>query len=91
MRAYRTPYTSVLKFVSPVGRVSGAATHAVGIDAGYGLLCRCRLSHAKNACVRTAHTLHLGFKFVPSAGGVVQPRTLLVEIQAMACYDCLLV
>ena len=33
-----TPYTSVLKFVSPVGRVSGAATHAVGGDAGYGLL-----------------------------------------------------
>ena len=33
-----TPYTSVLKFVSPVGSVSGAATHAVGGDAGYGLL-----------------------------------------------------
>ena len=33
-----TPYTSVLKFVSPVGRVSGAATHAFCGDAGYGLL-----------------------------------------------------
>ena len=33
-----TPYTSVLKFVSPAGRVYGAATHAVGGDAGYGLL-----------------------------------------------------
>ena len=31
-------YTSVLKFVPPAGRVCGAATHAVGIDAGYGLL-----------------------------------------------------
>ena len=31
-------YTSVLKFVSPAGRVYGAATHAVGGDAGYGLL-----------------------------------------------------
>ena len=33
-----TPYTSVLKFVPPAGRVYGAATHAVGGDAGYGLL-----------------------------------------------------
>ena len=33
-----TPYTSVLKLVPPVGRVCGAATHAVGGDAGYGLL-----------------------------------------------------
>ena len=33
-----TPYTPVLKFVPLAGRVSGAATHAVGIDAGYGLL-----------------------------------------------------
>ena len=33
-----TPYTSVLKFVPPAGRVCGAATHAVGGDAGYGLL-----------------------------------------------------
>ena len=31
-------YTSVLKFVPSAGRVCGAATHAVGIDAGYGLL-----------------------------------------------------
>ena len=33
-----TPYTSVLKFMSPTGRVCGAATHAVGGDAGCGLL-----------------------------------------------------
>ena len=33
-----TPYTLVLKFVPPAGRVCGAATHAVGGDAGYGLL-----------------------------------------------------
>ena len=33
-----TPYTLVLKFVPPAGRVYGAATHAVGGDAGYGLL-----------------------------------------------------
>ena len=33
-----TPYTSVLKFVPPAGRVCGAATHAAGGDAGYGLL-----------------------------------------------------
>lgn len=32
------PYTSVLKFVLPAGKVCGAATHAVGRDAGYGLL-----------------------------------------------------
>ena len=98
-----TPYTSVLKFVPSAGRVRGAATHAVGRDAGYGLLrlivptgylkmpynekatytfggAKCRLLffwecmvgiHAyagagclgvESACVRTAHTLHLGFK-----------------------------
>ena len=29
------------------------------------------MSHAKNACVRTAHTLHIGLKvFVPNAGKV---------------------
>ena len=38
-----TPYTSVLKFVPPAGRVCGAATHAVGGDAGYGLLFRTSL------------------------------------------------
>ena len=37
-----TPYTLVLKFAPPAGRVCGAATHAVGGDAGYGLLL-CRL------------------------------------------------
>ena len=31
-------YTSVLKFVPPAGGVCGAATHAVGGDADYGLL-----------------------------------------------------
>ena len=33
-----TPYTSVLKFVLPTGRVCGVATHAVSRDSGYGLL-----------------------------------------------------
>ena len=33
-----TPYTLVLKFVPSAGRGCGAATHAVGGDAGYGLL-----------------------------------------------------
>ena len=33
-----TPYTLVLEFVPPAGRVCGVATHAVGGDAGYGLL-----------------------------------------------------
>lgn len=33
-----TPYTLVLKFVLSAGRVCGAATHAVGSDAGCGLL-----------------------------------------------------
>ena len=33
-----TPYTLVLKFVPSAGRVYGAATHAVGGDAGYSLL-----------------------------------------------------
>ena len=33
-----TPYTLVLKFVPSAGRVYGVATHAVGGDAGYGLL-----------------------------------------------------
>ena len=33
-----TPYTSFLKFVPFAGRVSGAATHAVGGGVGYGLL-----------------------------------------------------
>ena len=31
-------YTLVLKFVPPAGRVCGAAMHAVGGEAGYGLL-----------------------------------------------------
>ena len=31
-------YTLVLKFVPPAGSVCGAATHAVGGDAGYGFL-----------------------------------------------------
>ena len=38
-----TPYTSVLKFVPSAGRVCGAATHAVGRDAGYGLLMRIQI------------------------------------------------
>ena len=33
-----TPYTSDLKFVPSAGKVCGAATHAVGGDADYGLL-----------------------------------------------------
>ncbi|MGN6866259.1 hypothetical protein [Neisseria subflava] len=33
-----TPYTSFLKFVPFAGRVSGVATHAVGMDAGCCLL-----------------------------------------------------
>ena len=37
-----TPYTLVLKFVPHAGKVCGVATHAVGGDAGYGLLCRRR-------------------------------------------------
>ncbi len=93
------------------GRVYGVATHAVGMDAGYGLLrlivptgylkmpcnrkaactlevSKCRLLFfwecmvgiyayagagclkAKNACVRTAHTLHIGFKVCATTGRV---------------------
>ena len=33
-----TPYTLILRFASPAGRVCGVATHAAGMDAGYGLL-----------------------------------------------------
>ena len=33
-----TPYTSILRFASPAGRVCGVAMHAVGRGAGYGLL-----------------------------------------------------
>ena len=33
-----TPYTLILKFVPSAGGVCGTATHAVGGDAGYGLL-----------------------------------------------------
>ena len=33
-----TPYTLILRFASPAGRVCGVATHAVGGNAGYGLL-----------------------------------------------------
>ena len=32
------PYTLILRFVLPAGRVCGVATHAVGRDSGYGLL-----------------------------------------------------
>ena len=71
-----TPYTPVLKFVPLAGRVSGAATHAVGIDAGYGLLYRfviCidyRLIQTLRACVpHTSYTLVL--KFVPLQVGCV--------------------
>ena len=38
MRVLHAPYTLVLKFVLPVDGVYGVATHAVGRDAGYGLL-----------------------------------------------------
>ena len=33
-----TPYTLILRFASPTGRVCGVATHAVAGNAGYGLL-----------------------------------------------------
>ena len=33
-----TPYTLILRSISPAGRVCGVATHAVGGNAGYGLL-----------------------------------------------------
>ena len=54
-----TPYTSVLKFVSPVGRVSGAATHAVGGNAGYGLLHLVfkGLCHPQVVCGVTTHAV----------------------------------
>lgn len=35
-----TPYTLILRFASPAGRVCGVATHAVGVNAGYSLLPR---------------------------------------------------
>ena len=47
-----TPYTPVLKFVPLAGRVSGAATHAVGIDAGYGLLKK-KLNNTKHLIAKT--------------------------------------
>ena len=39
-RIPHTPYTSVLKFVPPTGRVRGVAMHAVSRDSGYCLLVR---------------------------------------------------
>ena len=33
-----TPYTLILRFASPAGRVCGVATHVVSGNAGYGLL-----------------------------------------------------
>ena len=44
-----TPYTLVLKFVPPAGKVCGVATHAVGGDAGYGLLSGERLPEKSKA------------------------------------------
>ena len=38
-----TPYTLILRFASPAGRVWGVATHAVCGNAGYGLLMRLRM------------------------------------------------
>ena len=41
------------------------------------------------ACVRTAHTLHVGFE-VPcnsQVGCVAQPRTRWLGMQATACYS----
>ena len=94
-----TPYTSVLKFVPPAGGVCGAATHAVGGDAGYGLL---RLIvptgylkmpyNEKAACTLEVSKCRLLFfwnvwsAFMPTqVGDVAQPRTRLVEMQATAC------
>ena len=85
-----TPYTLVLKFVPPMGRGCGVATHAVGgiqatacfnmrmitpleaVSRTYGILLfgwtvqicyMYRLPvNSNTACVRTAHTLHIGFK-----------------------------
>ena len=78
-----TPYTPVLKFVPLAGRVSGAATHAVGIDAGYGLL------PSGEVCGAATHAvsgdagyglLHI-LKFMPpQVGSMAQPSTWLVEI-----------
>ena len=39
-----TPYTLILRFASPAGRVCGVATHAVGGNAGYGLLLLSRVN-----------------------------------------------
>ena len=44
-----TPYTLILRFASPAGRVCGVATHAVGGNAGYGLLAVIKFSAAEAA------------------------------------------
>ena len=49
-----TPYTLVLEFVPPEGRVCGAATHAVGRDAGYGLLFRTSMQLQTRQRIRLA-------------------------------------
>ena len=51
-----TPYTSVLKFVPSAGGVCGTATHAVGGNAGYGLLHGLRL-------LQMTHAMLALFKF----------------------------
>ena len=42
-------YTLVLKFVPPAGKVCGVATHAVGGNAGYGLLAVIKFSAVEAA------------------------------------------
>ena len=55
-----TPYTLVLKFVPSAGGVCGAATNAVGGDAGYGLLhvgFKVFVPHAGKVCGVATHAV----------------------------------
>ena len=78
MRAYRThPYTLILEFVPPAGRVCGAATHAVGGDVGYGVLKQWFERQKTRAVGHAGYSLLILSLNTVQEGCVVQPRKQL--------------
>ena len=72
-----TPYTLILEFVPPAGRVCGAATHAVGGDVGYGVLKQWFERQKTRAVGHAGYSLLILSLNTVQEGCVVQPRKQL--------------
>ena len=68
--------------MSPVGRVSGAATHAVGGDAGYGLL-----HFSFKVCAATGRVCGVATHAVGENTGYGLLESDILGIAAMDCND----